>query len=162
SEGDESLKGAHGTLLYQLSDTSELVLRGNYTRVHTSRGAFVPRAIAPTALGLTPSNVGGFLTIPNPALGGLSLAQIFNLNIPQGTSPPVVDPDDKDLFGNIPQKNNVKSYGGSATLTQQLGDVTVKLILARQDGKFVIVGDSDGTDLPMLQLNSGDQANRQN
>jgi iron complex outermembrane receptor protein len=162
SQGDGSLKGGHASLLYNFSDTGELILRGNYTRNHTSDGAFIPRELSPNPLGLTPANPGGFLSFPNPLLGGLSLAQIFNLNIPQATSPVVVSPNSKDYYGNIPAKTNVKDYGGSATLTQQFGDVTAKLILARQQGKFTIVGDSDGTDLAMLQLNPGDQSNRQN
>jgi hypothetical protein len=84
------------------------------------------------------------------------------LNIPQASPPIVVDPDNHDYYGNMPSKNTIKQYGGSATLTEQFGDVTAKLVVARQDAKFVVTGDSDGTDLPMLELNSGDQANRQN
>jgi len=162
SEGDDSFKGGHASALFKLSETGELILRGNYTRDHTSAGAFVVREIAPTALGVTPANVGGFLTFPNPLLGGLSLAQAFGLNIPQASPPIVVDPDNHDYYGNMPSKNTIKQYGGSATLTEQFGDVTAKLVVARQDAKFVVTGDSDGTDLPMLELNSGDQANRQN
>ena len=93
SEGDESFKGGHASALFKLSETGELILRGNYTRDHTSKGAFLVREIAPTALGITPANIGGFLTFPNPLLGGLSLAQVFALNIPQASPPIVVDPD---------------------------------------------------------------------
>jgi iron complex outermembrane recepter protein len=160
SEGDDSLKGGHLALLFNLSDTTELILRGNYTRDHGSTGVLINRELAPTALGITPANLGGFLSAPTSP-GGPSLADIFGLTIPQATPPILVDPDDQKTFSEQPSKNNVKQYGGSATLTMELGDVTSKLILARQDGKWIRYSDDDGTDIQML-TQDGQQANRQN
>ena len=162
SEGDDTLKGGHASLLFNLSDTSELVLRGNYTRDHGSTGVALVREIAPAApLLISPANVGGFLTFPNPNLGGASLAQVFGLTFPQATPPVVVDPNDFDSYTEQPTKNNIKQYGYSATLTEQLGDVTAKLILAREDAKWVRYMDVDGTDIQML-TQDGQQTNRQN
>ncbi|HTO58389.1 MAG TPA: TonB-dependent receptor plug domain-containing protein, partial [Pseudomonadales bacterium] len=161
SEGDDSLKGGHASLLFNLSDTAELILRGNYTRDHGNTGVFMNRELAPNTLGITPANLGGFLTFPNPALGGLSLAQVFNLTFPQAGQPIVVDPDKHESYTDQPTKNNIKQFGGSATLTEQFGDVTAKLILGREDAKWVRYMDTDGTDIPILNQD-GQQANRQN
>ena len=54
SEGDDSLKGGHAALQFDLSETAELVLRGNYTRNHGNTGVFMVREISPTALGISP------------------------------------------------------------------------------------------------------------
>ncbi len=48
SEGDDSLKGGHAALQFDLSETAELVLRGNYTRNHGNTGVFMVREISPT------------------------------------------------------------------------------------------------------------------
>jgi iron complex outermembrane receptor protein len=161
SEGDDSLKGGHGTLLFNLDDKTDLVLRGNYTRDHGSTGVLINRELAPTPLGISPANVAGFLIVPNPNLGGLSLAQVFGLTFPQASQPIIVNPKNQDTYSEQPSKNNVKQYGGSATLTTELGGVTAKLILAREDAKWVRYSDDDGTNIQML-TQDGQQANRQN
>ncbi len=161
SEGDDSLKGGHAALQFDLSETAELVLRGNYTRNHGNTGVFMVREISPTALGIAPDNLGGILTVPGLAGPGVSLADAFGLTFPQAGQPIVVDPDDHDSYSNDPTKNNVKQYGGSATLSMQFGDVTSKLILGRQDAKWVGDTDTDGTDITML-FQAGQQSNRQN
>jgi iron complex outermembrane receptor protein len=162
SEGDDSLKGGHASLLFNLSDKSELVLRGNYTRDHGSSGVAIVRELAPNQLGITPANVGGFLTFPQSGLGGLSLAQVFGLTFPQARQPVVVDPNDFDSYTEQPTKNNIKQYGYSATLTHQFdNDVTAKLIVAREDAKWVRYMDVDGTNIQML-TQDGQQSNRQN
>lgn len=124
SEGDDSLKGGLGTLQFDLSDTTELVLRGNYTRSHGSTGVFMNREISPTALGISPANVGGILTVPGLAGPGLSLADAFGLTFPQAGEPIIVNPNDEKSYTNDPTKNIVRQYGGSATMTMQLGEVT--------------------------------------
>ncbi len=161
SEGDDSLKGGLGTLQFDLSDTTELVLRGNYTRNHGSTGVFMNREISPTALGISPANVGGILTVPGLAGPGLSLADAFGLTFPQAGEPIIVNPNDEKSYTNDPTKNIVRQYGGSATMTMQLGEVTSKLILARQDSKWSRNMDVDGTDISIL-YQEGQQANRQN
>jgi iron complex outermembrane receptor protein len=161
SEGDDSLKGGHASLLFNLNDTTELILRGNYTRDHGSTGVLNNRELSPTPLGITPANIGGFLVFPNPALGGLSLAQVFGLTIPQASPPVIVNPKKQDTYTEQPSKNNVKNWGYSGTLTTQLGGVTAKLILARQDDNWIRYSDDDGTNLQML-TQDGQQSNRQN
>ena len=107
SEGDDSLKGGHARAQFELSETGELVLRGNYTRDHGSTGVFMVREISPTALGISPENIGGFLTVPGLAGPALSLAQAFGLTFPQA------GPTDRRRSGrsrfvlrNMPTKNN--------------------------------------------------------
>ena len=121
SEGDDSLKGGHVSVGFDLNDTTDLVLRANYTRDHGNTGVFMVREISPTALGISPDNLGGLLTFPQPALGGLSFAQVFGLTFPQAGQPIVVNPDNHDSYTEQPTKNNIKQYGGSGTLTTQLG-----------------------------------------
>ena len=161
SEGDDSLKGGHASLLFNLSDTAELILRGNYTRDHGSTGVFMNREISPTSLALSPANLAGLFAFPNPLLGNQSYAQFYGLNIPQAGQPIVVNPNDHKSYTDQPTKNNIKQYGGSATLTEQFGDVTAKLILGREDAEWVRYMDTDGTDIPILNQD-GQQSNRQN
>jgi iron complex outermembrane receptor protein len=160
SEGDDTLKGGHASLLFNLSDTAELVLRGNYTRDHGSTGVFLIREISPTPAFISPENLAGFLAFPNPAFGGQSYVQHYGLTIPQANHV-LVNPNDHDSFTEQPTKNNIKQYGYSATLTEQFGDVTAKLILGREDAKWVRYMDTDGTDAAML-IQDGQQSNRQN
>ncbi len=82
SEGDDSLKGGHVSLRFDLSDTTELVLRGNYTRDHGNTGVFMIREISPTALGISPDNLGGVLTFPQPELGGLEFRAGVRPDVP--------------------------------------------------------------------------------
>lgn len=161
SEGDDSLKGGLGTLQFDLNEDTELVLRGNYTRNHGSTGVFMNREISPTALGISPANLGGILTVPGLAGPGLSLADVFGLTFPQAGQPIIVNPNDEKSYTNDATRNTVRQYGGSATMTMQLGEVTSKLILARQDSKWSRNMDVDGTDISML-YQEGQQSNRQN
>ncbi len=164
SEGDDSLKGGHAALAFNLNDTTDLILRGNYTRDHGSTGVFMIREISPTGLAsgaISPDNLGGILTFPQPGLGGQSFADVFGLTFPQANPPIVVDPNKQKSYTEQPTKNNVKQYGGSATLTTELGGVTAKLILGYENSKLVRYGDIDGTDIQML-TQDGQQANRQN
>ncbi len=96
-EGDDSLKGGHVSLGFDLNDTTDLVLRANYTRDHGNTGVFMVREISPTALGISPANLGGILTFPQPGLGGLSFAQVFGLTFPQAGQPIIVNPDDHEV-----------------------------------------------------------------
>jgi iron complex outermembrane receptor protein len=160
SEGDDSLKGGHVSVGFDLNDTTDLVLRANYVRDHGNTGVFMVREISPTALGISPDNLGGLLTFPQQALGGLSFAQVFGLTFPQAGEPIVVNPDNHDSYTEQPTKNNIKQYGGSGTLTTQLGGVTAKLILSHEDSKWVRYMDTDGTDIPIL-IQDGQQSNRQ-
>src|SRR5262249_22806571 len=138
SEGDDSLKGGHATLQFNLDESTELVLRGNATRDHGSTGVFMVRNISPTALFISPCNLAGLLACANPAFCGQSYVQHFGLTIPQASPPIVVNPNDHDSYTEQPTKNNIKQYGYSATLTHEFGsDITAKLILAREDGKLV-------------------------
>jgi iron complex outermembrane receptor protein len=148
-EGYEDLKGTRGALLFEFDETTDLVLRGNYTRNKTNKGQYMIREIAMTPTGIAPNNVGGFLTYPDPELGGQSLADIFGLTFPQASEPVIVDPNDLDSYTEVPSRIRLEQWGYSGTLTKELGPVTSKTIVAYQEGSNRFRGDNDGTDIDL-------------
>ena len=161
NEADRDYTGVNGSLVFDLSDSTELILRGSYLDDKRNVGQPIGVQLSPTAAGITPENLGGVLTIPDPTLGGLSLADIFGLDIPQASAPFVVDPDSLDYFTDTPMKREIEQYGFSATLTHDFDGITAKLSLAHQDTDYVDFNDSDGLDITAL-LADGGQTNRQN
>jgi iron complex outermembrane receptor protein len=144
------LKGTRGALFFTPTEELELVLRGDYAEFDTSGGLQILLQESPTPLGLTPTNVGGFLTLPNPALGGASLADVFGLTFPQATEPVILDSDDLDVFTDQHSNQKVEQKGVSGTVTWDLEAVTAKLIAAYRESDFDLVGDTDGTSVQML------------
>ena len=161
SEGDQNLKAGHAKLLFNFSEATVLVLRGNYTRDYGSTSVTLNRQSAPGGLGISPANIGGFFTFANPALGGLSLGDVFGLTFPEASEPIFLSPDKQETYNDAPSETDIKQYGYSATLTTKLWGLDTKLILARQQSKWFRDSDIDGTDLPVVSMDA-QQSNRQN
>ena len=159
-EDDAEMRGARGSLFFNVTDDLELVLRADYVKHESSGGLLINLQEAPTPLGISPANVGGFLTFPNPDLGGASLADVFGLTFPQASGPVLVDPDDRRHSMDQAASRDIKQQGYSATLTWDLGDVTARLIGAYRDNEMTFIADSDGTDM-LLLTNDALQTNEQ-
>jgi iron complex outermembrane recepter protein len=159
-EDAAELMGVRGSLYFDFNEDLELVLRGDYTKLDGSTGIFLTAQESPTPLGITPSNVGGFLTFPNPDLGGLSLADVFGLEFPEARQPVVLDPDDLEHYQEQPNSRKLEQKGVSGTLTWNTGDITVKLIGAYRESEMRFISDSDATDILML-TNDAYQKNEQ-
>jgi iron complex outermembrane receptor protein len=145
------LKAGRGSLYFSLTDNVELVLRGDYAKQKSTGGLLVTLQESPTPLGISPSNIGGFLTFPDPALGGLSLADVFGLTFPQSSFPSVIiDPEDLDVINEQPNSRKIEQKGVSATLTWESDLMTTKIIAAHRDSMMEFLADSDGTDVQML------------
>jgi iron complex outermembrane recepter protein len=159
-EDDAEMAGARGSLFFNVSEDLELVLRADYVKHENSGGLLINLQEAPTPAGISPANIGGFLTFPNPDLGGASLADVFGLTFPQATQPIVVNPHDRRHRMDQAASREVTQKGYSATLTWDVGDVTAKLIGAYRDNEMTFIADSDGTDVLML-TNDALQTNEQ-
>ncbi len=147
---DNNVKGARASLYWNPTDQLEFVLRGDITQQHASNGLFLVLASVPTALGISPSNIGGFLTAPNPDLRGASLADVFGLTFPTATQPVLQDPDDLEVRHNVDAHRTIKQRGFSLTGTWTGDALTAKFIASHRDDSMQFLSDSDGTDLQEL------------
>ncbi len=149
-EDGVNLKGTRESLYFTLADGLDLVLRGDYAKQRSNGALFINLQEDPTALGISPSNVGGFLTFPDPSLGGASLADVFGLSIPQASPPIVVNPNDLKVYTEQPSHREVRQKGLSGTLTWDTSMFTAKLISAYRDSRMKFINDSDGTNILLL------------
>lgn len=154
------MQAVRGSLFFTLAENIEFVLRGDYAENDTSTGLLINLQLAPTPLGITPANVGGFLTNPDPGLGGASLADVFGLSFPQAGSPVNTDPDDFDVRLDQATSRDIEQKGLSGTLTWEFENVTAKFIGAYRDNEMKFLSDNDGTDILML-TNDALQTNEQ-
>ncbi|MFT5501014.1 MAG: iron complex outermembrane receptor protein [Woeseiaceae bacterium] len=148
------MEAVRGSLFFTLAENIEFVLRGDYSENDTSTGLLINLQLAPTPLGITPDNVGGFLTFPDPGLGGASLADVFGLSFPQAGSPVIADPDDQKVRLEQPTSRNIEQKGVSGTLTWEFDQVTAKFIGAYRDNEMKFLADNDGTDIQILTNNA--------
>lgn len=153
TDGEESKVG-NFSMLIAPSDELDVTLRANFADQETGYGVFENLEFAPAGgTLLTPNNVGGFFTIPDPALGGASLADVFGLDFPVASYGNVPsDPDDMEVSGEFRNKQEFEVWGTSATVEWDVGDVTVKSITAYRDIEWQRLSDEDGTDLQLLTL----------
>ena len=153
TRGDESVAG-NFSMLITPADDLDITLRGNFADQVTGFGTFENLQFAPAGgTLLTPNNVGGFFTFPDPALGGLSLADVFGLDFPvamAGNAP--TDPNDLEAAGELRNKQESDVWGVSATVEWDLGEMTLKSITAYRDINWKRLSDEDGTDLQLLTL----------
>ena len=153
TRGEEAIVG-NLSVLFTPGETLDITLRGNYSDLETGHAVFENLQFAPAGgTFLTPNNVGGFFTFPDPALGGLSLADVFGLEFPVATSGNVpTDPDDLDVSGEFRNKQQFEVWGTSATVEWDIGATTLKSITAYRDIQWERVSDEDGTNLQLLNI----------
>ena len=156
---DNEIKGGRISLYWNPTEQLEFVLRGDLTKQEASNGLFVVLAAVPTPLGITPSNLGGFLTAPNPALGGASLAQAFNLTFPTATQPVIQDPDDLEVRHNVDAHRSIEQKGVSLTGIWTGEALTAKFIASHRDDSMQFLSDSDATDV--LELSNDARQNNE-
>ena len=153
TRGDRSVAG-NFSMLITPAEKLDITLRGNFSDQVTGFGTFENLQFAPAGgTLLTPNNVGGFFTLPDPDLGGLSLADVFGLEFPvasAGNTP--TNPNDLEGAGELRNKQEFDVWGTSATVEWDLGEMTLKSISAYRDIEWKRLSDEDGTDLQLLTL----------
>ena len=150
----ESLS-ARASFLWDASDSVQVVLRGDYLDTERTGPEYELIGIAPTPAGVTPYNPDGFLNIPNPALGGLTLAEVFGLDTfePRPESP--ADPDDLEYTTGLPLLREQDIWGGSATISWDINDsMMFKSITALRESEYDLIHDADGTDFVTVHIDS--------
>ena len=157
---DNRLRSGRASLWWTPTDQLEIVLRGDYATQDASNGNFQSLASVPSSLGITPENLGGFLTFPDARFGGASLAQVFNLTFPTATRPIVQDPDDLEVRHNVDARRSIEQKGLSLTATWTTDALTAKFIASHRDDSMNFLSDSDGTDA-LLLTNDARQNNEQ-
>ncbi len=151
TRGDESVVG-NFSMLITPADDFDMTLRGNFSDSVTGFGTFENLQFAPAGgTFLTPNNVGGFFTFPDPNFGGQSLAKVFNLDFPVAMAGNIpTDPDDLEVAGELRNKQEFDVWGTSATIEWDLGEMMFKSITAYRDIQWKRLSDQDGTDLQLL------------
>lgn len=150
--GAETTAGRLAVLL-KPSEQFRVTLRGDFQRFRTGNGVFENIGFAPNQIGITPANVGGILTIPDPALGGVSLADVFGLSFPVATTGNVPsNPQDLQLTTNGGNLTKTRTGGVSATIEWDAGGVDVKSITAYRDARWSRISDQDATNIDLLNL----------
>ncbi|WP_187276594.1 TonB-dependent receptor [Parahaliea maris] len=144
--------------LWQPVDTVEVQWAADYLNEDRSSYVLESLASAPNAAFISPSNVGGFLVLPNPALGGLSLADLFGLEFPVVGTSAEYDPDDKTWYSNESSNQEVESYGSSLTISWAGEGLGFKSITGYRDASLDRRSDNDGTDLTLLHLSAYQEA----
>lgn len=159
TDGDESVTG-NFSMLITPSEALDITLRANITEQETGYGTFENLQFAPTGgTFISPANTGGFFNFPDPALGGLSLADVFGLNFPVATTGNTpTDEDDLDVAGEFRNKQEYDVWGTSATVDWDVGNVTIKSITAYRDIEWKRLSDEDGTNLQLLTLDGVQEA----
>ncbi|MBB3862659.1 iron complex outermembrane receptor protein [Novosphingobium hassiacum] len=143
--GDLDGGSIRGTLLWNASDAIEVVLRGDYNKTSTSAQAFKARELFIAAPG-SRAAAGAILADRGATtLAGARLAYIADGNT------------DKfwDANQNVtPSHSRVKSYGGSGTITVDLGDSTqLKSITSYRRLTRDTLMDMDGSRYNLLEVN---------
>ncbi|WP_176594346.1 TonB-dependent receptor [Sphingobium sp. EM0848] len=145
---------ANVSALLTPTENLKITLRGNLQKRKSGDGVWELLQLAPSSgTGVTPANVGGFFTFPDPSLGGASLADIFGLHFPVATAGGVPrNPDDLEVTTGFQNRNKFDVKGASATFDWDIGDVKLKSITAYRDAKWHGLTDEDGTNLHLFHL----------
>ena len=151
--------GANLAALIKPTDNLTLTLRGNYLQQRSGDGTWQVIQLAPPAGTLhTPANVGGLFTIPDPALGGATLADVFGLTFPTATAGATPSRARDLIAGNDIQNLSVyRVAGASATIDWEIGGVNIKSITAYRDLDWKGLTDEDATNLHLFHDNRTQQ-----
>jgi hypothetical protein len=145
-DDDALVYAAKGSILYTPSEDLEFVLRTEWGDSEIGGPSVHATAITPSPNGLfvSPENPGGFLTFPNPALGGLSLADVFGLDLP---APVTISTDPRKPAIDGYTLYDHSSFGISGTLTWHVGGTfTIKSITSYYEHKQIAdLLENDGT-----------------
>lgn len=150
--GGDRTFGTNLAALFEATEKLSITLRGNYLHRVNGDGSWQVIQLAPPAgTFLTPANTGGFLTFPDPALGGASLADVFGLQFPVATAGAVPSRASDLIVGNdVENKTTYRVAGTSVTLDWEIGDVKLKSITAYRDLAWKGLTDEDGTNLHLF------------
>ncbi len=144
---------ARASFLWDASNSVQVVLRGDFLEAERTGPEFENISFPPNDLGVTPNNPDGLLNIPNPAFGGLTLGQVFGLDVADRVTEVPSDPDDLTVTTNDPLLREKELWGTSATVTWDINEsVSLKSITAYRDAEFGTLQDSDASPTTSIDI----------